>query len=735
MPACLAVLVAALILLTIYGTDVGDSLLYFGYLCGWVYLPGWLVYRVLADEPGSGIRQFAIGAGLGYILGVFAFMFTAAIDFRTLLDFYPLIIGIPALLILLFRYRGGLPKPEPAAPSRLIWGIAAVCILAMASIAIAFFAVTPLPGTRVTNYSQDFSWAISLVVEALHHWPLTEPSEVGEPVPYHNFVHLSMASASQITGIDAPLIFFRLSILPIVALTVVQLVAAGRSLFGSATGGLIAAALTYLVGDWGLASGGTLFSFLFYSPSFLFGLLVLIPLFILIGWRLRLGSLSASPGEWVLLALFAAAAGGAKVTILPLLIGSLAIFGLISWFKARRFPWAVLGIGLILSAAQLAYYFLLYRGHTTGLSIRLNSGIDFLRGQSYLDLVKDEILDLLPGLPLLDGILTVFAIAIALFALIGAPLVGLYWFLGRRNRPLSPIAVWFCALLGVGLFFLAFVQAVGTGNQLYFLYYGVLAGILMSGVGLREAFSEGQPILEHQRTILILLGLWAVAIAGYIVLPGEIEPGNLARGLLVGYGILVGGMVLLWLAARHFLRGVGGGVAVVLALAFIMVGMIDMPRAFLDPSLSSRSEPTEGYRMTPDLYGGLRWLKNNTPEDTAVIVNNQRGESATGYTNAYDYAAFSERHYFLAGWGYSLATRDAGYDRVLAGFNPFADRQALNDRAFAGDEAAIEKLKSEYGVEYAVVDGINGDPDDLAKLKPFGTVVYQETGVAVLRFD
>ena len=191
-----SVVIAWLILVRIWDAPLGSSLLYLGFLAGWVILPGVLIYRALVPDPGGPLRQLAIGCALGYVLGAFAFMITAAAGIRPVLDFYPLIAGIPAGFVIWLRWRAGKAGPDPEAAAsgpmaaRLVWAIAGVAILAMTVFALGFFPDTPLPGAKAVVYFQDYSWHISLIGEALNHWPMQEPSEVGEAVPYLSLIHI-----------------------------------------------------------------------------------------------------------------------------------------------------------------------------------------------------------------------------------------------------------------------------------------------------------------------------------------------------------------------------------------------------------------------------------------------------------------------------------------------------------------------------------------------------------------
>ena len=131
------------------------------------------------------------------------------------------------------------------------WLLAAVCVGAVAYIALASFPGAPLPGEESVNYFPDYPRWIAIAADAKHHWPIEEPSVAGEPLPYHYFVYVHMAAASQVTGLDLPVVLLRLFILPLAVLLVLQLVVAGRSFARSAYAGLIAACLAFFIGPRG----------------------------------------------------------------------------------------------------------------------------------------------------------------------------------------------------------------------------------------------------------------------------------------------------------------------------------------------------------------------------------------------------------------------------------------------------------------------------------------------------
>ena len=73
------------------------------------------------------------------------------------------------------------------------------------------------------------------------------------------------------------------------------------------------------------------------------------------------------------------------------------------------------------------------------------------------------------------------------------------------------------------------------------------------------------------------------------------------------------------------------------------------------------------------LYGAMAWIRDNTPEDAVIAVNNEEGLE-------FGYAAFTERRTFLGGWAYSdKASLRTSSDLEGIEENPFPDRLALNE--------------------------------------------------------
>lgn len=157
---------------------------------------------------------------------------------------------------------------------------------------------------------------------------------------------------------------------------------------------------------------------------------------------------------------------------------------------------------------------------------------------------------------------------------------------------------------------------------------------------------------------------------------------------------------------------------------------LDIPLQKVRPALKN---PTlEGGRpLTPELYGALTWIRDETSPQSVIAVNKQVTETGP---YEFNYGAFSERRVFLAGWGYSGDYSDRHPLTASSGVtsNPYAERLERNEAAFERpDRSDLEMLSEQFGVHYLVVDQVNGYPADLPALGRAATVVYQAPGVSV----
>ena len=741
--AALAVGVCVLALELIYGVNLGDALVYAGYELLYVVVPGCLVYRALAGRPGGVLRQLAIGWALGYALEILAFMATAATGTRTLMVVYPLVVGLAAWGLATRRsHPADAPRSERELSTRFVWALAGVCIVALIYVGLAFFPVTRLPGTEAVGYFQDYPWAISIAGEAKHHWPIQDPSVSGEPFPYHYFVHIHLASASQVTGLELPVIFFRLWILPLVALLVLQLVVAGQSLVRSARAGLVAACLVLFVGELQMDTTdefvsvipflGTFFIYLRDSPSFLLGLVMFLPLATLIGERMADRKGLGRPGDWILVGLLAIGASDAKIVLLPLLAGGLVLYAGWSWAAKRRVPLATwLALALVLLVFGTVYL-LQYSGRSSGLSLDLTAGYELFKDMPAVALIRSELGDALSGLPGQEALLSAGSVIFGALGLLVAPLIGLVWVFRRQGLRLEEGQAWLLSLFGVGLAAFLFVSSP-VGSQLYFFFTALMAGCVVSAHGLWLGWTTRSPFSVEQRRRFATLGIAWVLLLGVILFAPRVVDlfsgaGSQARTYMFWFGGLFVSLALLYLVARRWMGPTRWAAAALVSIAVILVGALDTPLKRIRPAL--RAASTDSGRVTPEVYEALEWIRDETPESAVIAVNNQLTELGP---YEFDYGAFSERRVFLAGWGYSGQYLDQAPGTASSTTdNPYLERLALNEAAFArADAGALAALAEDYGVRYLVVDEVYGGEADTAALGRAATPVYAAPGISV----
>jgi hypothetical protein len=739
----LVVTAGALGLEVAYDVALGDALLYLAYELCFVVIPGWLAYRALSDRPGGALRQLAMGWALGYVLEILAFMLTAATGTRDLFVAYPVLVGAAAAFAIVRRPAAEASTPADAAqPARFRWALVAVCVAAVAYMAVAYFPAAPLPGSKDVSYFQDYPWTVSIAADAKHHWPIEDPNVSGEPFPYHYFLHIHLAAASQVTGLDVPLVFLRLFILPLVVLLVLELVVAGQSFSHSVYAGLIAACLALFIGELQLDARenpllqapfqGVFFFFLFLSPTFLFGLVMLVPLITVLGERLSGPDRVARTPEWLLVVLFLVGASDAKAALLPLVLGALLLYAGWAWLVERRIPLAVWLAAVLTLLVSGTVYFFQYRGWPSGLRVDLLAGYHFFSAMPAVSSVKSGLRGVLPGFPGREAVLGTGGIVFGILGLLAAQLVGLAWMFRHHGIRLRAGQAWLCTVLAAGLVSLL-VLGSARGESQFFFFSSLVAGCLLSAEGLRIAWIR-RPNLSGQGKRLALLALGcALAIAALMLAPKHLHlfPGphrNPDTYLFwyVGFALT---LALFYATARRWFGATHWPAVALVCGAVLAVGALDTPISRLVPDLTNPPQaPAVGHQITPQLYGALTWIRDRTPGESVVAIND-----ATPF--ALDYSAFAERRVFLGGWGYSASLRDTE-PKELARTDPFPDRLRLNRAAFTrGDVRALETMRARYGVRYLVVDRVNGPPADLHALVRAGRLVYTAPGVAVIELS
>ena len=587
--------------------------------------------------------------------------------------------------------------------------------MALLLLAAGSFSQAPLPGTRESvSYYPDLVWGMSIVAEALHHWPLTTAQVAGEPIRYHTFAFMEMAATAQVTGIEIPVVFLRLVPASLLLLLVVQLAWAGRRLTGEPWAGPVAAALILLVGDVDVGVNrpepflGLYFSGLFLSASQLLGLVLFVPAVVAVRDMLEAGPARPPAGELAVLAVLLFGCAGAKASILPVLLGGLVLYAL--WRRRLEPGWAA---PLALTGlALVAAYALLYSGGRGASTLGpLQSSLVFGPGRALEPYADDGVLA-----AAVYPLATVTALALML------PLVGLAWVVGRGRR-LSPGQVWPLCLLAVSAAAFFALDLPGS-SQLYFLWFGFTAAALLAAGGVVQA---GRRWGSWPRAARL-----AVVPAGVVLAAGVTADGWPLTALYFAVLLLLGGLALARMAGP---LGAREWQAAAAAATLLVAGALDGPLDRL-PGLADRALSAGESVHTPagragvrgvnrELVRGLRWVRDNTPTGAVLAVSNHYRDEPARDSRFFYYSALAERRVFLESWGYTDRALAMSQEQVRAGRVPYPRRLALNDAAVGGSAAAAARLRR-LGVTHVLVDLLNGP-----RTRPAGRPVYSGGALVV----
>lgn len=506
--ACGALLVFAVVVLAIFDVSPGQSLLYLAYQLGYVVVPGVAALLAITGRRAVGVEELAIGIGLGYALDVLAFIVCGAAGVPGWFAVYPVVV-----LALSLPFARVAPTTWQALRRQSIsWWMLALLVAVPLGFLANSILDTPLPRQigSLRGYSTDMLWATSVTAEAMHHWPITIPGFVGRSLHYHVFAFFEMAGTSRVTGLDPWLVNFRLHPVWTLGAASFELFAVARVLSRRAAAGPLAVFFFFVVPafvPWSTA-GSELNYLMYQSATFATGLVVWIPLLLLIrhalagtaaGWRR--GSV------WIVGALVAAVAAGAKAPLLILAGSGLALVAVGAVFRARGLLPRVLAAGGGILALFLAAWLWLYRSSgDTGVS--LHPFDSFKEGQPFALIAHH-----LPG-ALLDPFWLVAAVVLTLKLLAGVlpGVAAAVRFVPAR----LDVGVLGAMLLAGFVFLFAFSNA--GESQRYFEWYALVAGAVLAAVGVAELVPRVVGPVSVRPSILIATGV-AVLVAWAVEAP------------------------------------------------------------------------------------------------------------------------------------------------------------------------------------------------------------------------
>ena len=707
----------------LFDAPVIDAVLGLGYELVLIAVPGWLLYGALVPTERSAFRHLAVAWPIGVAIELFAFAVTAAFDLRPLL--IPTIVVIAALAL----SRSGARRRAAANLRNLITAVkelrpVSVALfdllfaVILAVLAGQYYATQPLPETvGSVLYYVDVPWHWGFIGEMLHHWPATDPNIAGDPLHYHYFSHMHMAAVSQATGLDPSVLLLR--IFPIAPLlsTMVLLCMLASALGVRLSVGLVAIVLVFLAGELdfdafqrALFGGGFVWA-IWFSPSFGFG----VPFFLAgVALILRLWDRNAGSalGGACALAIVLMVAGGAKTTILPVLGLGLGIY--LVWMLIRRHRLsriAAAPLGLVLGAFAVTYA-LIYAGAPAGLE---------LYGAAF---VHDTTWGLAVNLP--DRLL----LAIPSLLLMMPYLVGITSLVLRRE-PLSEGHKLLLALLAAGVIY-ALTLSDPSLNELYFTYYGFVAGALLSAIGLMDLSSR---LRERSAWPLAAVGIGvAVVSCGSALVVTALGSEPLGRGSVFTITGVIAGVLLFAAVVSALVRRDLGAFALaavlipaaVAASMFELVGDVALTRA-RGPAYETPTSSSKG--LTSEIYAGLLWIRRNTSSDAVLAVSNE--EVSPGNARYFLYSAISERRTFLGGWQYSerIPSGTEFSASILPTASILSRQRATMGILTASSCKELRKALLSAQADYALYDRVNSPQPE--KLSAIGPPVFENSGIAV----
>ena len=712
--------------------DIGRYVAYIGW---GLMLPGTLVYRALRSVPHTLVEDLVIGTTIGLVLEIGAWAGFSLVGGQSLLWLWPVFVVVPFLAVpgLRRHWRVTGYRPTPVGWS---WSVAGMVVFLVGYVYLSYFRqtnVVPI-GKNGGWYHVDLMYMLSLVGEAKHHFPMHNPQVASEPLNYHWFSYAHMASASLISGVDTPMVFFRLASPVFCALGVLSLAVAGWRISGKPWVGALASMLTFVIGEFSLRDmswgkfGGAVAYMVWSSHSMAYSWAITFALMMVVVDLLRAGSTTVprlGRGAWVLVALLLVSAGGSKSTIIPVVMGGLGVAGLAYLVKHRRIDWRLVGVGGVVAAGALFATAVIYRFETHGLRPAPLIDIQAFAGS--------------PGAFHSTGRLAVvwgfvFACYVVFFF---ARLAGIA-VLARVGRPWGNLE-WFLlgSLVAGAVATLSFTHPGLSQN--FFVRSSFGFGAVLSAMGF-AALVERYKV--PARTLVVAFGTVLVGVSVLFVVLRD-QPftyASVSRWQMqpIEYlAVAIAGLIVLGAVVWFVLRRRWTGVFAVSALSAVLLA--GAPGLVFDARDHLRDQPRfyHSHVSAQEVTAAL-WLRDHTSSDE-VVATNQHCLPELSWPGKYCYSvsfwlgAYSERRQLVGSWLYVPREVD-----VMTQMNtvliPFWDQEKLkdNDIVFSAPTAErVNLLVTKYGVHWLVVD--RGQGQESPDLRNFADLRFTSGPMAIYR--
>ncbi len=750
LPAILVMLFTAAAL-RFYGVPLLTTGIFATYIALCVTLPGALLWRTVQRRSGSFVADVAIGTALGYALEVLLYIPSRALGLPQLILLFP--VATVALFLALPRLRKywrGSTRPHDRTPTWWAWSMAAVFVVLVVWSCLRFFRVHGLEWPYFGAPDADSPFHLALIGEAKHHLPMMSPWLPEQPVLYHWFVYAEMAATSWVTGIEPHVLLLRLSLLPMLAATVVLIAVLARKLTRLWWTGPAAAVLTFFVlapnpYPWPLHGwfssfatsptddGSSFRVVLWTSPTQTFGVMLFVPVVIVLADLLR-GRESAR--RWGFLAVMLVAVMGAKATFLPIVLAALALVTAVGLFQ-RKWNRPALIAGAMVFACLAFAQFVLFGGASQGLQLKpLN--MTRISGGAYTTGFTTG-----PDVPPWR-LLLIAAITIVCWAGIWFGIAGLL----KKRALLEPTNL---LLLGIGLAGMSGIMLLGHegGAEGWFLLSARPYLAVAAVVGLAALTAA------KKMTWRIAVALAAAVASGFVLMKlvralgsNEVPESTgirLAFDLTWPYLLVFGvtaaiGITLMRLARqRPDLRGVSFALIVCVLSG---LGIYSTANHLLDATRDARLTEWRNYQQADPFFAegsreAGRWLRDHSDPADLVATNAHclpypGTEPGLCDNRHFHFAAFAERRMLVEGWGFTARTHvETKRQNALLVFTGYWDQQKLadNDAVFAEPSAEAVRRLAGYGVKWLLAD--ESATEVSPALGSFATLRFRAGKVAV----
>lgn len=520
--------------------DHGSVALYTAYFLLHVALPGMLCVAYVKGGPVSWMAAIALGIPTGYALEIACFVALSAANAKVLLHFMP-VLWLLAGAIWIRRHRSSPVDWRPLwEQSGITLALCVLMLLSALSTASHMYAESALSnGLPARGMFHDWVYLISRAGAIKHHWPFEDPSLAGESLQYHYFMLVHIAAASLATGVETSLLFLRFAPIPLGIVMVVQCFYLGRRMTHSDWGGVTTAVFTVVLSEVSFTTDflnpaflGYFSRWLYQSPTFFYGLVFYGALILVVYHSLELRHTTLRHYLW--LALLAAAATGAKGTVLPPILLALGLLLVWSWLIHEKMPRRIIAICACLATAFIAVYALTMSAWATGeatiaplYTMRISK-----YWQEHVALWQSSLEQWLPK-QASANLAALACMLVVVVGTLGIRVLAFGYFLLQRRRHWTTLGI-FLGLLAVITYVLGVTVHMNSYSQLYFLLLmrlplSVLATACLVLLGRRiwnwyrrEHPRQGEPFRPAALLRLSLLALAAITASVLVIIQANL---------------------------------------------------------------------------------------------------------------------------------------------------------------------------------------------------------------------